>query len=178
VSFEGRVAVKGAKQTMDALKQFDPDAEKAIRKRINKAARSIVLSARSGMASGKALRKWGSWTQGGRDLSYNGNNQKIRTTRANMRKRGQIISNYIGVVNPTPGGAIFELAGRKSPDPGFHAALLMKGYGLSRRQNTNRPGVFKAFDDNEGAAARDIEDALKEAEQRLSSILRGMAGGV
>jgi len=176
VSFEGRVVVKNAKQTMDALKQFDPDAEKALRKRINKAARTIVLAARSGMPTGKALRKWGTWTQNGRDLSYNGNGSRIRTTRANMRKRGQVVSNYIGVVNPTPGGAIFELAGREAPDPGFHAALLMKGYGISRRQNTSRPGVFKAFDDNEGAAAREIEDALKEAEQRLSSILRGMTG--
>lgn len=170
------MVVKNAKQTMQALKEFDPDAEKAIRKRINAAARGIVRSARSGMPSGKALRKWGGWTQGGRDLSYNGNNQKIRTTRANMRKRGQIISNYIGIVNPTPGGAIFELAGRKQPDPGFHAALLMKGYGLSRKENTNRGGVFKAFDDDKGQAQKEIEDALQEAEKRLASVLRGMTG--
>ena len=176
MSFEGRVVVKNAKQTMDALKQFDPDAEKALRKRINKAARSIVLDARSGMPAGKALRKWGSWTQNGRDLSYNGNASKIRTTRANMRKRGQIVSNYIGVVNPTPGGAIFELAGRDSPKADFVEALVNKGYGISRREGTSRPGVFKAFDDNEGAAVKEIEDALQEAEKRLSAILRGMTG--
>jgi len=176
VSFEGRVVVKNAKQTMDALKQFDPDAEKALRKRINKAARSIVLAARSGMPTGKALRKWGSWTQNGRDLSYNGNATRIRTTRANMRERGQVVSNYIGVVNPTPGGAIFELAGRGSPDASFLNALTSADYGISRKQGTSRPGVFKAFDDNEGAAVKEIEDALQEAEKRLSAILRGMTG--
>jgi len=174
VSFEGRVVVKNAKETMAALKQFDPDAEKALRKRINKAARSIVRDARSGMPAGKALRKWGTWTQNGRDLSYNGNASRIRTTRANMRKRGEFISNYIGVINPTPGGAIFELAGRDSPNADFVQALHSKGYGISRRQGTSRPGVFKAFDDNEGAAVAEIEDALKEAEKRLSSVLRGM----
>lgn len=174
MSFEGRVVVKNAKQTMAALKEFDPDAEKALRKRINKAARSIVLDARSGMPSGKALRKWGTWTQNGRDLSYNGNASRIRTTRANMRQRGQVVSNYIGVVNPTPGGAIFELAGRSNADPSFLNALKSANYGISKRQGTSRPGVFKAFDDNEGAAVADIEDALKEAEKRLSSVLRGM----
>jgi hypothetical protein len=176
MSFEGRVVVKNAKQTMAALKQFDPDAEKALRKRINKAARSIVIDARKGMPAGRALRKWGTWTQNGRDLSYNGNASKIRTTRANMRRRGGVISNYIGVVNPTPGGAIFELAGRDKPDPGFHAALLMQNYGISRREGTSRGGVFKAFDDNEGRAVKVIEDALKEAEERLSTVLRGMTG--
>ena len=176
MSFEGRVVVKNAKQTMQALKQFDPEAEKGIRKKINDAAQRIVRSARAGMPSGKALQKWGTWNQGARDLSYNGNNQRIRTTRANMRRRGQIISNYIGVVNPTPGGAIFELTGRKSPEPEFHAALLMRGYGISRKENTSRGGVFKAFDDDKGAAQKEIEDALKEAEERLSSILRGMTG--
>ena len=176
MSFEGRVVVKNARQTMQALKEFDPEAEKGIRKRINAAAQRIVRSARGGMPSGKALRKWGTWNQNGRDLSYNGNNQRIRTTRANMRRRGQIVSNYIGVVNPTPGGAIFELAGRDAADPGFHAALLNRGYGLSRKDNSGRGGVFKAFDDDKGAAQKEIEDALKEAEQRLSSILRGMTG--
>lgn len=174
MSFEGRVVVKNAKETMAALKQFDPDAEKALRKRINKAARSIVRDARSGMPAGKALRKWGTWTQNGRDLSYNGNASRIRTTRANMRRRGEAISNYIGVVNPTAGGAIFELAGRGNPDQSFLAALQSGGYGMSRKQGTSRPGVFKAFDDNEGAAVAEIEDALKEAEKRLSSVLRGM----
>lgn len=176
MSFEGRVVVKNAKQTMAALKQFDPDAEKELRKKITKAAGSVVREARGGMPSGRALRKWGTWNQGGRDLSYNGNNQKIRTTRANMRRRGQAISNYIGIVNPTPGGAIFELTGRGSPDQSFSEALLGRGYGISSKKNTNRGGVFKAFDDNEGAAVKEIEGALKEAEKRLESYLNRLTG--
>ena len=79
-------------------------------------------------------------------------------------------------MNPTPGGAIFELAGRDSPNADFVQALVTKGYGISRREGTSRPGVFKAFDDNEGAAVKEIEDALQEAEKRLSAILRGMTG--
>lgn len=176
MSFEGRVNIENAKQTMQILKQFDPEAEKGIRKRITTAARSVLLAARSGMPSGFALRKWGTWNQKSRDLSYNGNNQKIKITRANMRRRGSAFSNYIGIVNPTPGGAIFELAGRDSPDPSFHAALLMRGYGLSRRENTNRPGVFKAFDDNKGQAAKDIEEALRDAEKLVQSHLDRLGG--
>lgn len=179
MSFAGRVVVENVKATMDVLKQFDPEAEKAIRKRINKAARTIVLDARSGMPSGKALRKWGTWTQNGRDLSYNGNASKIRTTRANMRKRGQIVSNYIGVVNPTPGGAIFELAGRgKDTDQSFLQALYSAGYGIARKgEGTQRPGVFRSFDQNP-QAQDEILDALDDAQTQASNILKRMAGGI
>ena len=176
VTFEHRVVVKNAKQTMQALKQFDPDAAKEINKRISKAAGTVVKSARGLMPSGQALTNWGAWSQGGRDLSYNDANRKVRTTRANMRKRGEAVSNYIGIVNPTPGGAIFELAGRQNPADFFINAIYGKGYGRSHKTNTQRGGVFKAFDDNRGAAVREIEEALKEAEQRLQTYLDSVIG--
>lgn len=177
MSFEGRVNIENVKQTLDVLKAFDPEAEKGIRKRISTAARSVMLAARSGMPSGRALRKWGTWNQDGRDLSYNGNNEKIKITRANMRRRGSAFSNYIGVVNPTPGGAIFELAGRRpSADRMFLDAFYFRGYGITRKENTNRPGVFKAFDDNKGQAAKDIEEALRDAEKLVQSHLDRIGG--
>lgn len=176
MTFEPRVVVKNAKQTMQALKQFDPDAEKEIRQRITKAAGTVVKSARSLMPSGQALSNWGAWSQGGRDLSYRDAQRKVRTTRANMRKRGQAVSNYIGIVNPTPGGAIFELAGRQNAAQYFLDSFYKKGYGTSHKTNTQRGGVFKAFDDNEGAAVREIEGALRDAEQRLQTYLDSVIG--
>jgi hypothetical protein len=176
VSFEGRVNIQNAKQTMQSLKLFDPEAEKGIRKRINDAARRVMLSARSGMPAGRALRKWGTWNQNGRDLSYNGSGQKIRLTRQNMRKRGSAFSNYIGIVNPTPGGAIFELTGRGGADPSFLDALYGRGYGISRKDNTSRPGVFQAFDADKGAAAKEIEAAIQDAEKLVQSHLDRLTG--
>lgn len=174
MSYEPRIVVKNAKQTMDALKAFDPDAAKEIRKKISKSAAVVVKSARTMMPHGHALRNWGAWSQGGRDLSYDGNNRKVRVTRANQRKRGQAVSNYIGIVNPTPGGAIFELAGRQDAAGYFLSSLYSRGYGRSSKDNTQRPGVFKAFDENEGKAARDIEQALNDAEVRVQQILNAM----
>lgn len=176
MSFEGRVNIENAKQTVQSLKLFDPEAEKGIRKRINDAARRVLLSARSDMPSGRALTKWGTWNQAGRDLSYNGEAQKIRVTRQNMRRRGQAFSNYIGIVNPTPGGAIFELTGRGNADQMFLNGLLKEGYGISRKENTNRPGVFRAFDSDKGQAAKEIEEALRDAEKLVQAHLNRLTG--
>jgi len=178
VTFQNRVVVKNAKSTMKALKEFQPDAEKEIRKRINKAAGKVRDNARRMLPTGNALRNWGAWSSntGGRDLTYDGNNKAIRLSRANSRARGQIISNYIGVINPTPAGSIFELAGRRNADASFMHAFGEKNYGDSRKTNTDRGGVFKAFDDDKGAAVREIEGSLKEAERLLQVYLNNTIG--
>jgi hypothetical protein len=159
---------------MTLLDGFDPTAAKDIKKRISKAAGAVVQRARGIMPNGEALSNWGAWSQGGRDLSYRDNGRKIRVTRANMRKRGEAVSNYIGIVNPTPGGAIFELAGRQAPDPRFYGGILSAGYGVSRKSGTGRPGVFKAFDDDKGKAVAEIETALKDAERIVQNKLNAL----
>lgn len=174
MSYEPRVVVKNAKQTMDALKTFDPEAAKALQKRITKAASTVAKRARETMPRGHAFSNWGRWSQGGRDLGYDGNGRKIRVTRANMRKRGQAVSNYIGVVNPTPAGAIFELAGRQSAADYFLDAFYTSLFGISRKDGTERPGVFRAFEANRSAATKEIEGSLREAESRLQQILDAM----
>lgn len=175
MSYQNRIVVKNAKQTMDALKAFDPEAQKEIAKRISKAAGTVVSNARSMMPSGNALSGWGRWTAGARDLGYRDSNRKVRVTRANNRKRGEAVSNYIGIVNPTAGGAIFELAGRQTSGY-FVEALHTKGYGRSSKENTQRPGVFKAFDEDKNKAVAEIETSLRDAETKLQSILNAMGG--
>lgn len=174
MSFETRVVVKNAKQTMAALQEFDPEAAKVLKKEISDAAGTVVKSARAMMPTGPALTNWGSWSHGGRDLSYDSNGRKIRTTRASMRKRGTAISNYIGITNPTPAGAIFELVGRRNPQPSFLTAFLKSDYGVSVKNNTQRPGVFKAFDEDKGAAVKRITQALQQAETKLQQVLNAI----
>jgi len=175
--FTHRVVVKNAKQTMDSLGKFQPDAAKEIRKSINKSINVVRDDARGMMPSGQAFSGWGAWSQGGRDLSYRNAAKGIRVTKASARARGEAVSNYIGLVNSTPGGSIFELAGRRnSADASFMAAFASKGYGSSTKGNPSRGGVFKAFDQNRGKAVAEIEGALKDAERRLQTYLDNVIG--
>jgi hypothetical protein len=180
----GQVYVRNLRETMKQLKEFDPKAQKEINKRINTAAATVRDTARAEMPSGNAMRNWGGWRVGQRgsgitderrDLSWRNPQANIQTKRGGQtRKRGGVYSSYIGVINKSPAGAIFELAGRKSPQSRMAIGLQRSGHGISRKSGTDRPGVFKAYDQKGPQARKDIAQALEDAQKALQAKLNSM----
>jgi hypothetical protein len=180
----GQAYIKNLRETMKQLKEFDPEANKAIVKRINAAAASVRDAARADIPSGSAMRNWGMWRVGSRssgptderrDLSYRAPQANIQVKRGGRtRKRGATYSSYIGVINKSPAGAIFELAGRRNPQSRMAIGLERSGQGISRRSGTDRPGVFRTYDRQGPQARKEIEQALEAAQTALQAKLDSM----
>lgn len=162
------VRVKGLKQTMDLLKAYAPEQAKEINKRITVQAAKVRDRARDYMPD-VALSNWNNWpdhASGG----YVGSvvKSKVKTTRANARPKGQIVSNYIGIVNADAAGAIFQFAGRGKSTDMFVDNLLSK-HGYKR-------GTWKAFDELKSEVQPAIMAAVEDATRIVNQKLDGLAG--
>lgn len=160
------VRVKNLKQTMQLLKAYAPEQAKEINKRITTEANKIRDRSRDYMPN-VALSNWNNWPDHASE-GYVGSvvKSKVKTTRANARAKGQIVSNYIGIVNSDAAGAIFQLAGRGKSTDMFVENILSK-HGTSR-------GTWKAFDELKSevqpAIAAAVEDAANIVNKKLDQL--------
>jgi hypothetical protein len=171
-----RVNIKNLAQTMRLLKEYEPDLAKQIQKRIRGAANEVATEARADIETGNALGNWGAWLErkSGRDLGFDGARARkdIRVTRAAMRRRGMIVSNYIGVVSDKPATVIWHTAGLAASNR--YNATGAKGLTFRANMVKNFPGkrgIWKAYDANEGKAQRQIVAAAREAERYVQRAL-------
>ena len=163
------VRVKGLDQTTKLLKAYAPEQAKEINKRITTESNKIRDRARGYMPN-DGLSNWGMWTSSkdGRDLGYLGSWAKkgIKSTRANNRARGQIVSNYIGVVSGDAGGAIFQTIGRGQSNDVFVQNFT--------RKHSEPRGLWRAFDELQPevqpAIMAAIEDATNIVNQKLNQL--------
>lgn len=162
------VRVKNLKQTMDLLKGYAPEQAKEINKRITTEANKVRDRARDYMPN-VALSNWNNWPDHASE-GYVGSvaKKKMKTTRANNRARGQIVSNYIGVVNGDAAGAIFQTAGRGPSTDMFVDNLLAKN-GSSR-------GLWKAFDELKDQVQPAIMAAVEDAQRLMNTKLNQLGG--
>jgi len=162
------VRVKNLKQTMDLLKAYAPEQAKEINKRITKNATKVRDRARDYMPS-VALSNWNNWPDHASD-GYIGAvvKSKVKTTRANTRAKGQIVSNYIGIVNADAAGAIFQLAGRGDSTDMFVDNILSK-HGTSR-------GTWRAFDELKSEVQPAITQAIEDAQKIVNNKLNQLGG--
>lgn len=178
-----QVNITGLKETLKVLKEADADYSKEIQKRINSAANRVLKDARADVPSGNALSGWGSWgyaytyKRGSRkgqsvtrgfDFSGPDVRKNVKKTRASMRKRGFIVSNYLGIISNDPAGIIWQTAGKGSSRSAFVLNIFYK-YGAKR-------GIWKAYDRDAGAATREIEAAARDAERAVQKILNVTGG--
>lgn len=173
--------IKNLEQTMKLLKGYEPDLSKEINKRITRAATTVLKEARGDIAGGAALSNWGPWIEGksGRDISFDGATaqRNIKLTRAAMRRRGRIVSNFIGIVAKDAATVIYHTAGQAKTTR-YRAT---SNRGLTMRSNMNKTfgekrGIWKAFDANQGAAQREIYAAAKDAEKAVQAALNRLGG--
>lgn len=171
-----RVNIKNLDATMKLLRAYAPDQSKQIQKRITTAASRFRDAGRREITNvlygSNALRRWGKWIEArsGRDLSFNAQTaaSNIKVTRARRRRRGVIVSNYIGVVSEDAPGVIFQTAGIGASTTGSLFTSLM-------RSRYSRPrGLWKA-EETHGVIVRDaILQAVKEAQDIVQKKLNAM----
>jgi hypothetical protein len=117
--------VKGAKNLRKAIKKFEPDLAKMTTKEMAAALRPITNKARGYLpATGSMLSGWTSATSSSNTTDYRHfpkyDQAKARkgvtysTTPSKPNKRGFV--SLARIMNKTAGGAIYETAGRKSPN--------------------------------------------------------------
>ena len=166
------VVITGLKETMAILKAYDQTQSKEIANRINVASTRVLNNARADVPGGNSLSGWGPWTHArdGRDFSFNGATTKrnMRKTRANMRSRGKAVSNYLGLIAKDAPSVIWHTAGKGSSSSSFVS-------NISNRYKGKR-GIWKAFDEDKGAAVAEIEKAARDAEKIVQGYLNKVAG--
>ncbi len=162
------VRVKGLKQTMDLLKAYAPEQAKEINNRITTEANKVRDRARDYMPD-VALSNWNNWPDHASD-GYVGSvvKKRLKTTRANYRKRGVIVSNYIGVVSADAAGSIFQTVGRGSSTDMFVENILNK-------HGSNR-GLWRAFDELKSEVQPAIMAAVQDAQQLVNIKLNQLGG--
>lgn len=104
-----RVAVVGLQETLRALDQMDMRTRKSVRRELYLAAKEVRDLAPE-YVNPAGLSGWGKW-RGGYDPSVI--KAGIRLTRIVNKAGGYNTRNFIGIVNSSVAGAIWEVAGRR-----------------------------------------------------------------
>lgn len=173
---QDNVTLENVKEVRKVLQAFAPEIKKALDK-ANRATAAPLLNMAKGNFPESPMAKWGKWTdKRGRDLSYNVNAvRKGIKVKAGKRSRTSPWSAVTQLVNETPAGAIFEMAGRKTNNTQFVQNLQnifqVSASGLSR-------GIWKAIKEYPISKYRDeilknYEDAVNEAQRKLDGLKNG-----
>lgn len=103
-------AVIGLKETLRALDTLDARARANTRRELTQAARQVASLAKT-YVDPQGLSGWGKWKGGYNPARIEAG---IRLTTMATRSNSAVQRSYLGVVNSTPAGAIWEVAGRRS----------------------------------------------------------------
>lgn len=159
--------MKGLAQNINFLEKFNEDVAKTLKKELRSGALDVAKASRSLMPA-RALTNWGSWTftRDGRDLGWNQGTAKRGVQVENYRSRMSGVTVGFGyrVVNTTPVGAIYELAGApKSPS-------VMGGVLREEQRVSNYPRtLFAAYYMAMPVAVTKIETAIEKAKREASA---------
>jgi hypothetical protein len=177
------IVLKGIKETLDALKEFDKDAVKRFNKVINtelagaqKDARNIIseppmsgwrkydaINPRKTTRGGKG---WPGWDAG--EIK-----SKITKTKAQGKVRGDYTTSAGALLNKSAAGAIFETAGRKSKAGfgGGSSAQFLRTIG-NRFGKASRV-VWRVVDKDRAKIEENVNRALEQAKADLQKHLEG-----
>lgn len=142
-----KVEIYGVKKVWTALGRMEPEVRKELSKELSAAARATVMLAR-GYVDPSGLSGWGNWRGGYSPATIAGG---IKVKRGGSRKKGQVTSNWIGVINGNAAGAIWEVAGRKTRGKGPGQGKGGRGYGAA---------MIAAIEDKGGKASRTVWAAM------------------
>jgi len=207
------VQIQGIVELRKALRQLSPDLEKNMNREIRAAMQPVVKSARAYVPNEiVGLRTGFMYTEKPRKISKNTSGFARRkfpkfnaaevkagitfSTRPSKRSSKGWVTAY-SIVNNSPAGAIYEIAGRinpggqpwvglkgsashdyshsNNPDAGKHFNISMGSIGMHSRKNSMRGRlIFRAWDDNQGRAlgraTRAIDATATQFSRRLASI--------
>jgi hypothetical protein len=167
------VAVKGAVALRKSLREFTPDLAKQLPKDMAIALKPVVKTARGYAPSdSQILSGWKPRSMGeGRFPTYNASMVKAgigyKTTPSKPNRRG--FRSLARLFNKTAAGAIYETAGRKTPDSRFVKNLNNK-YSSVLKGEAKMQGraLFRAYEEDEGKAQDGVLRAIYKIKNRLN----------
>ena len=167
------VAVKGAVALRKALRQFTPDLAKQLPKEMAIALKPVVKTARGYAPSeSQILSGWKprSFSEA-KFPTYNASMVKAgigyKTTPSKPNRRG--FRSLARLFNKTAAGAIYETAGRKTPDSRFVKNLNSK-YNSDMKGTGKLEGrvLYRAYEEDQGKAQTGVLKAIEKAKTRLN----------
>lgn len=167
------VAVKGGLALRKALKDYTPDLAKQLPKEMAVALKPVVKTARGYAPSdSQVLSNWKPRPMGeGRFPTYNASLVKrgigYKTTPSKPNRRG--FRSLARLFNKTAAGAIYETAGRKTPDSRFVQNLNNK-YGSMMKGNAKMEGrvLYRAYEEDQGKAQDGVLKAIDKVKTNLN----------
>ena len=167
------VAVKGAVALRKALRDYTPDLAKQLPKEMALALKPVIKTARGYAPSeSQILSGWKPRSMGeGRFPTYNASMVKsgigYKTTPSKPNRRG--FRSLARLFNKTAAGAIYETAGRKTPDSRFVQNLNSK-YASSMKGTGKLEGrvLYRAYEEDQGKAQNGVLKAIEKAKTRLN----------
>jgi hypothetical protein len=167
------VAVKGAVALRKSLREFTPDLAKQLPKEMAIALKPVVKAARGYMPSdNQILSNWRPRENGqGRFPIYTAKIAKTgisyKTTPSKPNRRG--FRSLARLLNKTAAGAIYETAGRKTPDSIFVKNLNNK-YSSVLKGESKMQGraLFRAYEEDQGKAQDGVLRAIDKIKSKLN----------
>jgi hypothetical protein len=168
--------IRNADSTVAFLKAFDTDASKALAKGLRKALRPIAKAAQEQVPD-PPLSQWERYgwidRKGRRDRDLKWDTAKVKrgiqVLIGGKRQRGRIVSNLAGIRNANAAGAIYELAGSKTPGNQLDKSLGFSGHGAAPRLVLKQDTT-----ENRRRVEREITAVMQEAERALQRRLDRM----
>lgn len=177
-----RVVFVGVEQTLKDLKKFDKDAVSKFTKTINKALALAKTEAKSYIPDEPPLSGWSRTSSANPRMSVR-NGRGFPAWEPGLMRAGVVASRAQGkarkkdyttsagaLINKTPAGVVFELAGRK-PGGGRTASGTVFKKVLSDRNQPASRVVWRAVDRNRDKIEKDFARALLEAQNTLQIAL-------
>jgi hypothetical protein len=162
--------LKGASALRKALKQFDPDLDKATRDEMVGFLKPLIKKARGFLPSNSSMPSgWVGTAEAGQfpkydaSLARRGIGYKLTPTKPNRQGWVQTVS----IHNKTAAGAIFETSGRKSGNTGRFTPRLEGS--LAGRGKMQGRAMFKAYEQDEGKAKVGVIKALEKAAAKFNA---------
>lgn len=163
------VEVKGAIELRKALRAYAPDLSKQLTKEMGAALKPITRKARSYMPTNdQTLSNWvgtlgrdqGRFPQYDASVAKKGITYKTSPSKAN--KRG--FRSLATIFNKTAAGAIFETAGRVTPNSTFAQNVQFKSGSQLKGTDKNRGrAIFRAWNEDNGKALTGVMRAIEKA---------------
>lgn len=177
------IVLTGIKETLNALKEFDKNAVKKFRRVINSELTKAELSARNIVAEietpMRGWRKydaarpktrggagWPAWNTG---VIIGG----IRKSKAEGKVRGDYTTSAGALINKSAAGAIFEIAGRKTPAGFARTASAQFLRTLSAKYGKASRLIWRVVDKDREKIEQNVKRALDEAKAELQKKLNG-----
>lgn len=158
------VAIKGIQPTLRELAAVDKKLAAELKRELYKAVQPVAVKAKE-LVPDPALSGWtkSDWPRDGVRWDTIQVRKGIYVSLRTTMRRKSLVSNWIGIVNMSAAGAIYELAGRRNGNNPLDKALKNKGLGQASRL------VWRAWDAIGPETQRKIERNLDQSIARIES---------